>query len=107
MTVFCGYYNGLENYSGFTSQAFDSVEKAMLFVKAHLDWFRLKSYGFVVYTDKQIKEGHHMIQKRLMTWHRDGTDCGGELINRAIGWRIYIDGSGDIAEEHFQPKGDI
>lgn len=107
MTIFVGFYNGLDNISPFHSQAFGNVEKAMVYVKASLEWFKHNSYGFIVYTDESVKEGRHYVQKRLMTWHRDGTDCSGELVNNKIGWRIYIDENGNVAEDRFPLKGDI
>ena len=106
MTYFCGYYSGTANTSAFLGKKFDSIEKVMIYVKSHLDYFTANSYGFIVYTDEKIKEGRHYVPKRLRTWHRDGTDCAGELINSAIGWRIYINSENNIAEEHFTPKGD-
>ena len=106
MLYFCGYYDGLTNTSAFIPSKFDSIEKVMLFVKAHLDYFRTKCYGFTVFTDEEVREGRHMVPKKLRVWHRDGTDCTGELINQNLGWRIYIDAAGNIAEEHFKPKGD-
>lgn len=106
MLYFCGYYDGLTKNSAFIPAKFDSMGKVMLYVKAHLDYFRERCYGFTVFTDEKVREGRHMIQKRLLSWHRDGTDCAGELINPDIGWKIYIDAQNDISEEHFTPKGD-
>lgn len=104
--IYCGYFNGLERTSPFSTVKFEDVNKAMLFVKAHMDFFKTCSYGFSVFTDEQVKVGRHYIQKRLMSWYLDGTECGGELINRDLGWRIYIDALNQIVEEHFIPKGD-
>ena len=105
MLYFCGYYDGLMKNSAFIPRKFDSIEKVMLFVKAHIDYFRVKSYGFTVFTDERIKVGRHYEQKELMVWHRDGENCSGELVNKKLGWRIYIDAAGNIAEEHFEPNG--
>ena len=105
MTYFCGYYDGLTNNSAFVPSKYDSIEKVMFFVKAHLEYFRARCYGFTVFTDERVKVGRHYEQKELLTWHRDGIDCAGELINPNLGWRIYIDAAGNIAEEHFEPNG--
>lgn len=104
MTFFCGYYNGLDNISPFAVQAFDDISKVMLYVNSHLDWFYKMSYGFTIYTDQRIKEGNHYVQKTLMSWHRDGSDCKGEIVNRRIGWRMYIDSNNRVSENHFNPK---
>ena len=101
---FVGHYAGPYNTSPFETVRFDSVAQAMLYVKSKMDYFQTRCYGFVVYTDRKVKEGRHYIHEVLLRWHNDGTDCGGELVNPAVGWRICIDADNHITEEHFTPK---
>lgn len=103
-TYFVGFYMGPDNISPHTAKHFDSLGQAMLFIKAKLDYFGRESYGFAVFTDEQVLKGRHYVQKVLLSWHRDGEDCYGELINPEVGWRIYIDDNNQIAEEYFTPK---
>lgn len=105
MTYYCGVYLGLTPNSGFVPHKFDSIEQVMLYVKSHLEWIKEKSYGFIVFTDETVREGKHDVPKQLLSWHRDGDECKGEIVNPSLGWRIYIDAAGNIAEDHFEPKG--
>lgn len=97
-----GYHTGKTNCSPFTCTAVKDIAEAQIWLKNNLTWLEKISYGFSIWETNSWDRGsnHHAGKPKVyLSWHRDGTDCYGQLYNPETGWRFTIGSDDKIHED--------
>ena len=96
------WYNGKTNVSPFTGKEVKTISEAQIWLKNTLEWLEKNSYGVLFSETGSWDNGPGRRMKKphiYLSWHRDGSDCYGQLYNPDTGWRFTVGSDNKIHED--------
>ena len=97
-----GYYAGKEYCSPYGGLVVKNVAEAQIWLKNHLPWLEEASFGLSIWETNSWDRGPGKRAGKprvYLSWHRDGTECRGQLFDPGTGWRFTVGSDGRIRED--------
>lgn len=97
-----GYYNGKTNTSPYCGPTVKTIVEAQIWLKNNLEFLEKNSYGVSIWETNSWDRGPGQRAgkpKVYLSWHRDGSDCYGQLFNPDTGWRFTVGSDNKIHED--------
>ena len=97
-----GYYDGKTCTSPFFGRTVKTIAEAQIWLKNNLEFLCQNSYGFSIWETNSWDRGPgqragdpHV----YISWHRDGSNCYGQLFNPDSKWRFTVGADNKIHED--------